>query len=142
MAERVLAYHVIQRGAGMRPQRLAIAQHEIEGAMPGYLWRQLSKGQGQFLDAGHTGMRLGQFLHQPTKCQFAVGAAHRPETGVQPWRIVLQMTVVRKHPVAAPELPYKRVAVLQHHGALGGFSDMGNHVAAFDGVAPDQVGNG
>ena len=54
---------------------------------------------------------------------------------------VLQVAVVREHPVAAPQLAHERVAVLQRHGALRGLADMGDDVAALDRVAADQLGH-
>jgi len=61
--------------------------------------------------------------------------------GVQLGREVLQIAVVRKHPVAAPQLAHKGVAVLQADHALGGLADVGDDVLALDGVATDQLGH-
>ena len=125
----------------MRPQRLAVAEQKVEGAVGGDPGCQLAQRQRQFGHAGHPGMGLGQLLHDPAKRAFTVGTAHGPEVAMQARRKVDQVAVVGKHPVAAPQLAHKRMAVLQGHAALRGLADVCNHVAAFDRVAADQLGH-
>ena len=138
----MFALDVVQVGGRIGPQRQAIAQQKVEGPMGRDLRRQLAQGQGQLGDAGHASVRLGQLLHDPAEGALAVGVAHGPEAAVQARRKVFQVAVVGKHPVTAPELAHKRVAVLQRHTALGGLADVGNDVAAFDRVAAYQLGHG
>ena len=47
-----------------------------------------------------------------------------------------------KHPVAAPQLAHKGVAVLESDRADGCLAYMGNHVMALDGVAAQHLCNG
>ena len=65
-----------------------------------------------------------------------------PEAAVQAQREVFQVAVVGKYPITAPELTHKRVAVFKRHTALGCLADVGNEVAAFDGIAAYQPGHG
>ena len=123
----------------MGPQRLAVAEQEIKAAVPRNLRHQLSQRQGQLIDTGHAGVGLGQLLQQPAKCQLAVGAAHRVEIAVQRRRIVFQVAIVCKHPVATPQLAHKGVAVFQVDCAHRGLADMGHHVVAFDRVASQHL---
>ena len=58
---------------------------------------------------------------------------------MQPWRVVDQIAVVCKHPIAPPQLAHKRVTVFKINFTLRGFADMGNHVATFDGVVANQL---
>jgi hypothetical protein len=55
---------------------------------------------------------------------------------------ILQVAVVREHPVAAPELAHEGVAILQCHLALRGLADMRDDVLALDRVAANQLGHG
>ena len=130
-----------QLRGGMGPQRLPIGQQQVEGAVPRQLRQQLAQRAAQLVDAGHAGVRLGQLLHQPAEGAFAVGVAHRAEGAVQPRLEALQVAVVRKHPVAAPQLAHEGVGVLQRHAALRGLADVGDDVVAADRVALDQVGH-
>ncbi|MPN42369.1 hypothetical protein SDC9_189926 [bioreactor metagenome] len=54
---------------------------------------------------------------------------------------VLQVAVVREHPVAPPQLAHEGMAVLQAHDALRRLADVRDDVAALDRVAPDQLGH-
>jgi hypothetical protein len=54
---------------------------------------------------------------------------------VQQRVVVLQVTVVREHPLPAPELAHEGVGVLQRHLADGGLAHVGNDVAALERVA-------
>jgi hypothetical protein len=67
----------------MRPERLAVAQHGVEDAVPGHLGQQLGQGGARLGDARHAGVRLGQLLHQPAEGTLAVGRADRAEGAVQ-----------------------------------------------------------
>ena len=141
MRERVLALDVEQVGGAVRPQRLAVGQQEVEGP-----WRAICGASSRSVSvssshARHAGMRLGQLLHDPAEGALAVGAAHRAEAGVQARAEVLQVAVVREHPVAAPQLAHERVAVLQRDLALRRLADVGDDVAALDRVAADQLGH-
>ena len=106
------------------------------------LRQQLFQGTIQFGHAGQGGVRLAQFLHKPAKSAFAVGIAHRLKMAVQPGLVVFEIAIVGKHPVVPPKLAHKRMAVLQSYAPLRGLADVGNDVAAFDGVAPHQIGHG
>ena len=55
---------------------------------------------------------------------------------------LLQVAVVRKHPVVAPEFAHERVAVFQAHHALRGLADVGDDVFAADRVFANQLGDG
>ena len=120
---------------------MAVAEQAVEGAVRRRHRQQLGQGAAEFGDAGHGGMGFGQLLHQPAERPLAVGVADRPETTVQARREVFQITVVRKHPVAAPQLTHERVGVLQRHAALRGFADVGDDVAALDREVLHQLGH-
>jgi hypothetical protein len=81
-------------------------------------------------------------LHQPAEGAFAVGVTHGAEGRVQLGLKIQQVAVVRKGPVVAPQLAHEGVAVLQRHVPLRGLADVGDHMAALDGVALDQLGHG
>ena len=83
-----------------------------------------------------------QGFEQAAERAFAVGVAHRAEARVQPGLEVLEVAVVGEHPVAPPQLAHERVAVLQRDLALRRLADVGDHVAAADGVVADQLGHG
>ncbi|MPN06497.1 hypothetical protein SDC9_153753 [bioreactor metagenome] len=53
----------------------------------------------------------------------------------------LQIAVVGKHPVAAPEFAHEGVAVLQAHHALRGLANVRDDVLAADGIFADQLGH-
>ncbi len=55
-AKRVFTHQVMQLGAGMCPQRLAVAQQEVERAVLRDSGDQLAQGQGEFFDTGHAGV--------------------------------------------------------------------------------------
>ena len=74
-------------------------------------------------------MRLRELLHQPAERALAVGVADRAERAVQARREVLQVAVVREHPVAAPQLAHERVRVLERDAALRRLADVGDDVA-------------
>jgi len=77
LGERVLAQHIVELGTGMGPQRLAVAQQEVEGAMTRNLRHQLAQASCvSSATLGTPACGLGQLLQQPAKGQFAVGAAH------------------------------------------------------------------
>jgi len=142
LAEGVGPLQPMQRGAGMRPQRLAVGQQQVEGAVRGGDRQELAQRARQLGDGRHRSMRLGQLLHQPAEGQLAVGAAHGAEAAVQAWRKTLEVSVVRHHPVAAPELAHEGVGVLQRHLPLRGLADVGDDIAALDRVALHQLGHG
>ena len=103
--------------------------------------REFAQGQGQLLDAGDVGMRLGQLLHQPAEGVFAVGVAHRMEAAVQPGPEVLEVAVVGEDPVAAPQFAHEGMAILERDLPLRGLADMGNDVGRLDRVTLDQFGD-
>ncbi|MNT60158.1 hypothetical protein D3C72_1977170 [compost metagenome] len=82
---------------------------------------------------------LAQALHQRAEGQFAVGIAHWLVDAGQERGEALQVAVMGKDPVAAPQLAHEGVAVLQQHGALRGLADMRDDVLGLDRVALDQV---
>ena len=55
-------------------------------------------------------------------------------------REVVEVAVVGKYPVAAPQLAHKGVAVFKRDPALRGLADVRDDVAAFDWVAADELG--
>ena len=126
----------------MCPQCLAIGEQKVERAVLGNFGHQLAQCECELGHRRHAGVRFGQLLHQPTKRLFAVGVAHGLEAAVQGGAVVFQIAVVRKHPIAAPQLAHKGVAVFQCHHALGGFADVGNDVATFDRVLANQLSHG
>lgn len=140
--EGVAALGVEQVGGGVAPQGLAVGEQEVEGAV----WRdtacQLLQGDGELFNAGHTGMGLPQLLHDPAKGQFAVCGAYGAKVRVQLGGKAFEVAIVGKHPVAAPQLTHKGVAVLQADQTLCGLADVGDDVLALDGVVADQLGNG
>ncbi len=140
--ERVLAHHVMQLGGGMCPQGQAVAEQKVEGAMLGNHRHQLAQGTTQLRHRRHVGVGFGQFLHQPAKSQFAVGVAHRLKAAMQFWRVIFQVAIVGKNPVAAPQLAHKRVAVFQRHLAHRGLAHMRHHVMTLDGITFEHLGNG
>jgi hypothetical protein len=141
LAERVRPLDAVQRGAAMRPQRLAVRQQQIERAVRRRLRQQLAQRDRQLTDRRHAGVRLRQLLHQPAERALAVGVADRLERGVQARLEVFQVAVVREHPVAAPQLAHERVRVLQRHAALRSLADVGDDVVALDRVAPHELGH-
>jgi len=44
-----------------------------------------------------------------------------------------------KHPITPPTFTHKRMTVFQHHLALSGFADVGNHVFRFNRIAFNQI---
>ncbi len=135
------ALGVAQRGRRMRPERFAVGQQEVESAVRCDPGREIAQGMGQLLDAGQARMRFPQLLHDPAERALAVGVADGAEMGVQFGSVFLEVAVVGKHPVAAPQLAHERVAVLQAGHALGGLADMGNDIAALDRVFAYQLGH-
>ena len=84
----------------------------------------------------HAGVRLARApasaSRTPARCR-----CRRPG-GSAPCRrgaVVLQVAVVREHPVAAPQLAHERVRVLERDRALRGLADVGDDVVALDRVA-------
>jgi len=142
LGKRMAALGVAQRGGCMGPQRLPVGQQEIEGAVRRNARRQFAQRMGQFLDAGQGRVRFPELLHDPAKGALAVGIADRAVVGVQLGCVLLEVAIVRKHPVAPPELAHERVAVLQAGHALGGLADMGNDIAALDRVFANQLRHG
>ncbi len=138
----VAALGVAQRGRRMGPECFAVGQQEVERSVRRDACREVAQGMGQLLDAGQAGVRFPQLLHDPAEGPFAVGVADGAEMGVQLGRVFLEIAIVGKHPVAAPELAHERVAVLQAGHALGGLADVGDDVAALDRVLADQLGHG
>ena len=138
----MLAQHVVQLGAGVGPQCLAVAEQKVEGAVLGDALRQFTQGVGEFSLGGHAGVRLVHLLQHPAKGQLAVRRSDRPKAAVQQGRKVFQVAVVGKNPVAAPEFAHKGVAVLQVDRTHRGLAHMGHDVVAFDGVAAQHVRNG
>ena len=72
---------------------------------------------------------------------FAVGVANRLEMAVQVGRVILQVAIVGKHPVAAPQFAHKGVGVFQGDLAHCGFAHMRHHVVAFNGVVFEHLRN-
>lgn len=105
------------------------------------VWSKFAQRVCEFFNAGHSGMRFCKFLQEPTKCVLAVSSAYRVKMRMQSGAKFFQIAVVCKNPVASPQFAHERVAVLQAHRALRGLADMGNHIKALDGIAPDQLGN-
>lgn len=140
--ERVLTQHVMQLGAGMGPQGLAVAHQKIEATVLGNSRHQFGQGACQRLNSRHADVGLRQLLQQPTKSQFVVSAADWPEATMQRRRIVFQNAGVGEHPVATPKLMHKGVAVFQGHGASGRLAHMGDNVEAFDGLSAQHPSDG
>ena len=53
----------------------------------------------------------------------------------------LQVAIMGKHPVAAPQFAHEGVAVFQRHPALRGLADMRDDIARLDRIAFDQLGH-
>ena len=123
----------------MRPQRLAVAEQEVEGAVARHLRHQLGQRLAQVRHARQAGVVLGQLLQQPAEGAFAVGLADRVVGGVQLGLEVLEVAVVREHPVAPPQLALERVGVLERHAALRRLADVRQDVAAADRVVAHHL---
>ena len=108
----MLANQGKQLRRSMRPERLAVGQQHVERAVTRQKRQQFAQRATQLLNAGNRRMGLGQLLHQPTKSALAVGVAHGPKSAVQTRVEVNQVAVVRKHPVATPQLAHEGVRVL------------------------------
>ena len=137
--ERMFAFDEVEARGAMRPQRLAVRKHEIERTMARNARRQFAQGQRELCHAGHAGMRLRQLLHEPAERALAIRCSHRQETRMQPRLEVLQVAVVREHPISAPQLAHERMAVLQRHRTLRRLADVRDDVAALDRIAPDEL---
>ena len=79
-------------------------------------------------------------VEQVTERCFAVGITNRA-VKTRTRREVGQLAVVRKTPVAPPQLANKRVGIGQAHLAHVGLTDMANHHFAFDRVPLHQQGD-
>ena len=86
-------------------------------------------------------MGLPQFLHDPAEGQFTVGGADRSKVGMEFGGKAFEVSIVSKDPVPAPQLSYKRMAILKTYQALGGFANMSDDIAAFDGVITNELGD-
>ena len=103
--------------------------------------REFAQGVSEFARGGHASVRLVHLLQHPAKSEFAVGGADRPKAAVQQGRKVFEVAVVGKHPVAAPELAHKGVAVFHADRAHRSLAHVGHYVVAFDGVAAQHLRN-
>jgi len=81
-------------------------------------------------------------LQDSTKRRFAIGRSHGLKTFPGFGAEVGQVAIVRKYPLAAPEFTLERMAILERHDALRCPANVGNHVAAFDRIVSDEIGNG
>ena len=138
----VAAFDVAQVCGGMGPQRLSVGQQEVEGAVRRDAPGQFAQRMREFLHAGQAGMGLPELLKNPAEGLLAVGVAYRMEVGMQFGSEALEISVVGKDPVAAPQFTHEGVAVLQAYRALRGLADVGDDVAALDRLLAYQLGDG
>src|SRR3569623_1865472 len=82
-----------------------------------------------------------QFAFCKLRPGLAGGSADRTIGTVEQRHEVFQVAVMRKHPVAAPQLAHEGVTIFQRDAALGYLADMRDHIFRFDRPALDQLGN-
>jgi hypothetical protein len=99
----------------MRPQRLAVGQQEVEGpcfAICGASSRSVSVSSAT-LGTPACDLAISCMIQQKARSLSVLPTGRKLR--VQARMEVLQVAVVREHPVAAPQLAHEGVAVLQRH---------------------------
>ena len=123
----------------MRELRLPVAEQEIEHTVAGDFLGDVGQRVEQLVKRWLRPRKaLAQRLHDETEGEFAVGIAHGLVDAREKRREVLQVAVVRKDPMPAPQLPHERMAVFQPHRALRRLADVRDDVLGLDRVALDQ----
>ena len=130
---------VVQVGAAMGEQHVAIAEHEVRTRHGRGCWRPVRARRRSARPAAAVRQTLAQGFQQVAERGFRVGVAHWPEILAARRGKVLRLPLMGKNPVAPPQLAVKRVECFPAPPALGGLADVGDDVFGFDRVTADQI---
>src|SRR5690606_39678019 len=82
-----------------------------------------------------------QLIEQIAEGTLTVGIAYWGKAYTQHWKILMQIAIMGKNPLPAPQFAAKWMRIFQIDFALGGFTDMRNHITGFDRIVTHQLGN-
>ena len=129
-----------QLGRAIAEKPVAITEQAIEHAFAAKLGAGLNQHRQDAFDVNRLREGFTDPVEQVTERCFAVGITNRA-VKTRTRRKVGQLAIVRKTPVASPQLANKRVGIGQAHLAHVGLADMANHHFAFDRVTLYQQGD-
>src|SRR5690554_1706561 len=131
----------VEIGAAVGEHHIANGQQEIEGAMGGNISGHAANFAGQRVKPGAGVTKSShQFRQQKAERGFTVGLSIGFEARIYRRLEIMQITVVGKHPVIAPQLAAEGVAIDQLYRPKGGLADMGDQIAGENIPAQKRLG--
>ena len=137
-----LPHDIGQLRRGVSDQEIAAGEQEVEFATSAEFQCDLADcPKKRFGIRRIVAEALAQRLQQPAERPFAVSVANRQKAAIQRRMKIRQIAVVRKDPVAPPQLAHEGVGVFQCHYALGRLADMRDNVLRADRIVTDERRN-